>query len=182
MAPIVVAALALFIRLSPWGLAMRATAENAESARLSGVWVRRTSTVAWTIAGILSAVTAVLASPGQTSALTEVLSPGLLLLALLAAILGAMFSLPVAFIAGIGVGVVQEVLQWNITNPTSGSATVELILFVLLLLALLVRAASLQKGVRIFERSSWAMGTASFRLRTEGLRRRVGFSGWGRSS
>ena len=27
------------------------SAENTESARLSGVWVRRTSTVAWTLAG-----------------------------------------------------------------------------------------------------------------------------------
>jgi ABC-type branched-subunit amino acid transport system permease subunit len=174
VAPIVVVALAIFIRRSSWGLAMRATAENAESARLSGVWVRRTSTVAWTVAGALSAVTAVLASPGQTSVLTQVLSPGLLVLALLAAILGAMVSLPVAFVAGIGVGVVQEALVWNITNPASGSATVELILFLLLLVALLVRSASLQKGVRTFERSSWAMGTSVFRHRTTGLRRSVG--------
>ena len=117
VAPVVVVALAAFIRCSSWGLAMRAMAENAESARLSGVWVRRTSTVAWTLAGALSAVTAVLASPGQTSALTDVLSPDLLLLALLAALIGAMVSLPVAFIAGIGVGVVVDLLQWNITNP-----------------------------------------------------------------
>ena len=177
VAPLVVGALAAFIHFSPWGLAMRATADNAESARLSGIWVRRTSTVAWTVAGALSAFTAVLASPGQTSVLTEVLSPGLLLLALLAAILGAMVSLPAAFVAGIGVGVVQEALQWNITNPRSGSATVELILFLLLQGALLVRAASLQKGARTTERSSWAMGTSAFRFEASGLRRRVGLSG-----
>src|SRR5580704_11336123 len=129
VAPIVTLALAAFIRFSPWGLAMRAMAENTESARLSGVWVRRTSTVAWTIAGGLSAVTAILASPSQTSALTQVLSPDLLLLALVAALIGAMVSLPVAFAAGIGVGVIQDVLQWNITNPSTGTATVELILF-----------------------------------------------------
>jgi ABC-type branched-subunit amino acid transport system permease subunit len=177
VAPIVVVLLAAFIGLSRWGLAMRAAADNAESARLSGVWVRRSSTMAWTVAGVLSAVTAVLASPGQTSVLTQVLSPGLLLLALLAAILGAMVSLPVAFAAGIGVGVVQEVLQWNITNPSTGSATVELILFVLLLLSLLVRSASLREGARGFERPSWTMGTSSFRVRLEGERRTVGYSG-----
>ena len=177
VAPIVVAVLAAFMGLSRAGLAMRATADNAESARLSGVWVRRTSTLVWTIAGVLSAVAAVLASPGQTSVLTQVLSPGLLLLALLAAILGAMESLPVAFMAGIGVGVVQEILQWNITNPTSGPATIELILFLLLQLALLVRAASLRKGARGFERPLWSMGTASFRIHTEGLRKTVGRSG-----
>jgi len=179
VAPIVVAALALFTRFSSWGLAMRATAENAESARLSGVWVRRTSTVAWTLAGVLSAVTAVLASPSQTSALTEVLSPDLLLLALLAALIGGMISLPVAFVAGIGVGVLLDLLQWNITNPTTGPATVELILFLLLLGALLVRAASLEKGARVGERSSWAMGTAAFRTGGDALRRQVGRIGVG---
>jgi len=181
VAPVVVLALAAFIRFSSWGLAMRAMAENAESARLSGIWVRRTSTVAWTLAGALSAVTAVLASPSQTSALTEVLSPDLLLLALLAALIGGMVSLPVAFLAGIGVGVVLDVLQWNITNPSSGPATVELILFVLLQGALLVRAASLQKGARVGERSSWAMGTAAFRRTTKALRKTVGSTGVGAS-
>jgi ABC-type branched-subunit amino acid transport system permease subunit len=179
VAPVVVGALAAFIRFSSWGLAMRAMAENSESARLSGVWVRRTSTVAWTLAGALSAVTAVLASPSQTSALTEVLSPDLLLLALLAALIGGMVSLPVAFMAGVGVGVVLDALQWNITNPSSGPATVELILFVLLQGALLLRAASLQKGARVGERSSWAMGTAAFRKTGDALRKTVGSTGVG---
>ena len=177
VAPVVALGLAAFIRFSPWGLAMRASAENTESARLSGVWVRRTSTVAWTLAGALSAITAMLASPTQTSTLTQVLSPGLLLLALLAALLGAMVSLPVAFAAGIGVGIVQDLLQWNITNPSTGSATVELILFVLLQLALLVRAGSLQKSSRTAERSSWTTGTQAFRQAGEGLRKRVGTVG-----
>ncbi|HEY7949132.1 MAG TPA: ABC transporter permease [Acidimicrobiales bacterium] len=181
VAPVVVIALAAFIRFSSWGLAMRAMAENSESARLSGVWVRRTSTVAWTLAGALSAVTAVLASPSQTSALTQVLSPDLLLLALLAALIGGMVSLPVAFIAGVGVGVVLDALQWNITNPSSGPATVELILFILLQGALLLRAASLQKGARVGERSSWAMGTAAFRRTSQAMRKTVGSTGVGLS-
>ena len=135
--------LAVFIRRSHWGLAMRAMAENTESARLSGVWVRRTSTVAWTIAGALSAITAILASPVQTSALTQVLSPDLLLRALTAALIGAMVSLPVALVAGVAIGVVQEVLVWNVTSQ----ATVQVILFALLLAVLLVRVGGLQKGI-----------------------------------
>jgi ABC-type branched-subunit amino acid transport system permease subunit len=177
VAPVVALGLAAFIRFSHWGLAMRASAENTESARLSGVWVRRTSTVAWTLAGALSAFTAILASPSQTSTLTQVLSPGLLLLALLAALLGGMVSLPVAFAAGIGLGVVQDLLQWNITNPSTGSATVELVLFVLLQLALLVRAVSLQKSSRTAERTSWMTGTLGVRRAGETLRRQVGNAG-----
>lgn len=178
VAPIVALGLAAFIRFSPWGLAMRASAENSESARLSGVWVRRTSTVAWTLAGALSAFTAILTSPStQTSTLTEVLSPGLLLLALLAALIGGMVSLPVAFVAGIAIGIVQDLLIWNFINPSTGSAQVELVLFVLLLLALLVRAASLQKSSRTAERTSWMTGTLGFRYTGDVLRKRVGTTG-----
>jgi len=179
VAPAVAVALAAFVRFSPWGLAMRAMAENADSARLSGVWVRRTSTVAWTVAGMLSAVTAFLASPGQTSALTQVLSPDLLLLALLAALIGGMFSLPVVFISGIVVGVIYELLTWNLNNPSTGTATVELVLFVLLQIALLVRASSLQVQTRGVARSSWASGTAAFRRAGDAFRLKVGNAGVG---
>jgi ABC-type branched-subunit amino acid transport system permease subunit len=173
VAPIVAIALALYIKYSSWGLAMRAMSENADSARLSGIWVRRTSTVAWTLAGVLSAFTAILNAPGQTTVLTQVLSPDLLVLALIAGLVGAMFNLTVAFIAGIGLGIVVEVLNWNIPNP----ATVELILFVLLLVVLLVRVAALQKGSRTGERSTWLHGSADLRRRADAVRERIGTLG-----
>jgi len=175
VAPIVAIGLAAFVKWSPWGLAMRAMAENADSARLSGVWVRRTSTVAWTLAGVLSAFAAVLAAPGQTSALTEVLSPELLLLALTAAMVGAMVNLTVAFVAAIGVGVVQEILVWNL----SSTAQVDLALFALVLLVLLVRIAALQTGSRREERSTWLEGTRSQLRNDSPLRRKVGGAGVG---
>jgi ABC-type branched-subunit amino acid transport system permease subunit len=169
-APIVAIGLAMLVKWSPWGLAMRAMAENADSARLSGVWVRRTSTTAWTVAGVLSAFTAILAAPGQTSSLTEVLSPELLLLALTAALVGAMVSLTAAFVAAIGVGVIQEILVWNL----SSTAQVDLVLFAIVMAVLLVRIAALQTGPRRDERSTWFENARS-QLRTETpLRRRVG--------
>jgi ABC-type branched-subunit amino acid transport system permease subunit len=172
-APIVALSVAAFIKFSPWGLAMRAMSENADSARLSGVWVRRTSTVAWTLAGALSAFAAVLNAPGQTSVLTQVLSPDLLVLALIAGLIGAMVNLTAAFVAGVGLGIVVEILNWNITNPS----TVELILFGVLLVVLLVRVAGLQLGARTGERSTWMQGSADFRRRADALRERVGSFG-----
>ncbi len=155
-APLIAIGVAAFVRWSPWGLAMRAMAENADSARLSGVWVRRTSTVAWTLAGVLSGFAAILASGGgQSLALTQVLSPDLLLLALTGALVGAMTSLPVSFIACVGVGIVYELLQWNLTNPTSGIATQNFIMFVILLVVLLVRVGALKIGARSLETSTW---------------------------
>ena len=52
-------------------------------------------------------------TPRPTSALTQELSPDLLLFALTAALIGAMVNLTVAFVAGIGVGIFYELLQWN---------------------------------------------------------------------
>ena len=131
------------MRTTSWGLAMRAMSENADSARLSGVWIRRTSTLTWTVAGALSAFTAILNAPGQTSALTQALSPDLLLFALAAALVGAMINLTVAFIAGIGMGLFIELLQWNVASP----AKQQLILFVVVMAVLVIRVRALRKGV-----------------------------------
>lgn len=173
VAPVVALALAAFIRFSPWGLAMRAMAENIDSARLSGVWVRRASTIAWTLAGVLSAGTAILYAPGQAIVLSQPLSPDLLVYALTAALIGAMTSLTVAFVAGIGVGVILDFLTWNISSP----AAVETIMFALLLAVLVARVASLRRGARTGERSAWSLGSGAARGVADGLRRRVGSVG-----
>ncbi len=176
VAPIVTIALAVAVRYSSWGLNMRAMSENADSARLSGVWIRRTSTLTWTVAGALSAFTAILNAPGQTSALTQVLSPDLLLFALTAALVGAMINLTVAFIAGVGVGMIYELLQWNIST----TANQELVLFALVLAVLLIRVRALRKGSRTGERSNWQYGAATtVRATADVLRRRVSRTGIG---
>ncbi len=173
VAPIVALALAFAVRTTTWGLSMRAMSENADSARLSGVWIRRTSTLTWTVAGALSAFTAILNAPGQTSALTQVLSPDLLLFALTAALVGAMINLTVAFVAGIGVGVLYELLQWNI----SSTANQQLVLFIVLLVVLVIRARALRKDSRSGERSTWQHGATTARATVDALRHRVSVSG-----
>jgi ABC-type branched-subunit amino acid transport system permease subunit len=173
VAPIVAVVLAIAVRSTSWGLNMRAMSENADSARLSGVWIRRTSTLTWTVAGALSAFTAILNAPGQTSALTEVLSPDLLLFALTAALVGAMINLTVAFAAGIGVGVLYELLQWNVAS----TANQQLVLFIVLLVVLVIRVRALRKGSRSAERSTWQHGATTVRATVDALRNRVSTSG-----
>src|SRR3984957_13378765 len=173
VAPIVALVLAIAVRTTSWGLTMRAMSENADSARLSGVWIRRTSTLTWTVAGALSAFTAILNAPGQTSALTEVLSPDLLLFALTAALVGAMINLTVAFVAGIGVGVLYELLQWNV----SSTANQQLALFIVLLIVLVIRVRALRKDSRSGERSTWQHGATTVRAAVDSLRRRASGSG-----
>jgi ABC-type branched-subunit amino acid transport system permease subunit len=173
VAPIVTAALVLAVRFTSWGLAMRAMSENADSARLSGVWIRRTSTLTWTVAGALSAFTAILNAPNQTSALTQALSPDLLLYALTAALIGAMVNLTVAFIAGVGMGVFLEVLAWNVPSP----AKQQLVVFIVVMAVLLVRVGALRKGARTGEQSTWQHGAATTMRTVDQLRRRVSASG-----
>ncbi len=174
VAPIVTIALVLAVRFTSWGLAMRAMSENADSARLSGVWIRRTSTITWTVAGALSAFTAILNAPNQTSALTQALSPDLLLFALVAALIGAMINLTVAFIAGVGVGLFVEILEWNVPS----TAKQQLILFVLVMAVLLIRVGALRKGARTGDRSTWSHGAVTtLRAGSDALRRRVSTSG-----
>src|SRR5580698_9550808 len=176
VAPIVTLALIVAVRTTSWGLAMRAMSENADSARLSGVWIRRTSTLTWTVAGALSAFTAILNAPGQTSALTQALSPDLLLFALAAALVGAMINLTVAFVAGIGMGLFIELLQWNVAT----TANQQLILFAVLLAVLLIRVRALRKDSRSAERSTWSHGASTtVRATAEVLRRRVSRTGIG---
>jgi len=174
VAPLVTLALVLAVRFTSWGLSMRAMSENADSARLSGVWIRRTSTLTWTVAGALSAFTAILNAPNQTSALTQALSPDLLLYALTAALVGAMVSLTVAFVAGVGMGVFLEVLAWNVPSP----AKQQLIVFIVVMVVLLVRVGALGKGARTAERSTWQHGAVTtVRGGVDRLRRRVSATG-----
>ena len=170
VAPLVVLALALFLTRTRHGLAMRAMAENGDSARLAGVSVRRLSTAAWMIAGLLAAITVILASPSKGSAFTEVISLDLLVRALAAALIGAMVSLPAAFVAGIGIGVLQSVVTYN----APAASNIELVIFAVLLVALLVRSRGLAVGSRNEERSSWRFSGAVDVGATDRLRRRVG--------
>jgi ABC-type branched-subunit amino acid transport system permease subunit len=169
VAPIAVVAFALFFRLSPYGLAMRAMAENGESARLAGIWVKRTSTLAWMLAGLLSAITAILASPGKANAFSQALGPELLLRALTAALIAAMASFTIAFVAGVALGLIESVLLWNLHL----ASTVELIMFAVLLVALVARVRALRTGSRDEERSTWSFGGAVARVAGDDTRERL---------
>ena len=153
VAPLIALAVVLFFARSRQGRNMRAMAENSESARLSGIWVRRTSTFAWVLAALLSAVTAILASPDKANAFAQVLGPELLLRALAAALIGGMTDLGVAFVAGVGLGIFQQVVAWNLPMPSN----LEAAMFAVLLGVLVFSARRLRVGPRDEQRSSWRL-------------------------
>lgn len=149
LSPLVVLALVLFLRLSRYGLAIRAAAANAEAARMAGVFADRMSTLAWGIAGAVAGLTAVLLKPTLGFVPAQSLGPSLLLPALAAAVIGRMQSLPVALGAGLGIGIVQQAI--NLSYPASGLTDV--VLFFAILAALLFQTRG---GSREQDRGDWS--------------------------
>ena len=116
---------------------------------MAGIFAGRMSTLAWAIAGALSAFTAILTAPTQGFIAAESFGPALLLRALAGAVIARMKSLPIALAGGVGLGIVEQVLLWN--YPQSG--LVEVALFVIILVALLLQR---RRGGRDEEKGSWA--------------------------
>ena len=108
--PAVTAALALFFRFSRFGVAVRAAAENGESARLLGISVDRVAVFTWVTGSVLAGVAGILLSAQQGGLNTTTLSVGFLVRALAAALIGGLTSLPGALAGGLLVGVAESVI------------------------------------------------------------------------
>ncbi|MGI8608409.1 MAG: ATP-binding cassette domain-containing protein [Candidatus Dormibacteria bacterium] len=104
----VILALGSFFRFTRMGIAMRASAENSDRASLLGIPVARVSTLVWVLAAVCSGVAVFLRIPVLGLPIGASVSPTLLLYALAAAIVARMESLPVALLAGMAIGVVDQ--------------------------------------------------------------------------
>lgn len=100
--------LALFLRVSPLGVAMRATADNPPAAKLLGIQVDRVSATAWIVGTLLAGITGLLLAPQSTLDTTELTI--LVIEALGAALIGGLDSLPLTFLGGLFLGIAQSVL------------------------------------------------------------------------
>ena len=133
--PVVIAGLAWFLRGTGYGLAARAAAEDSDRARLLGVRVKRVSILVWSIAGFLSAVTAILQAPISGFQFGVLSGFSLLLRALAAAVIGRMENLPVTFGAAVLLTMAQQVLFFTTgrSGPDAG------LLLAVVIVALLVQ-------------------------------------------
>ena len=105
--PPLVLALVLFLKYSKYGLAITAAAANPEAADLAGFSPRRMATLAWAIAGAISAYTACLIIPVSGGVAGSSLGTFLLVRGLAAAMLARFRSIPIAVLAGIVIGIIQ---------------------------------------------------------------------------
>ena len=76
------------------------------------------STGVWTIAGFLSALAVILIATDSTSTDLVAIGPDTLLRGLVAAMVGGMVSFPIAFVAAIAIGILEQVLIFNFPAQT----------------------------------------------------------------
>jgi ABC-type branched-subunit amino acid transport system ATPase component/ABC-type branched-subunit amino acid transport system permease subunit len=125
--------LGLFFRVTRTGLGVRASADNADRAKLLGIPVRRMVVLVWVIAGLLSAASAFLKIAVVGQSLGADIDPALLLFPLAAAVIARFDDLPTALIAGIGLGILDRAAYYSTNNPYLPAALVLPIVLVALL-------------------------------------------------
>jgi ABC-type branched-subunit amino acid transport system ATPase component/branched-subunit amino acid ABC-type transport system permease component len=133
--PLVLAGLAWFLTRTDAGIGARAAADSSERAQLLGIPVRRLSMLTWAIASVMSAMGAILSAGVQGFHSNLLAGPESLVVPLAAAVVAGFDSLPVAFVASLGISITQQAIFWSYPQ----SSVVDLVIFAIILLALLVR-------------------------------------------
>jgi branched-chain amino acid transport system permease protein len=134
-APLILAGLGWFLLRTDAGRAVRAAAENEDRALLLGVPVRRLQTIVWALAGGLATITYVVKVPFAGVTPDPSLSATTILPGLAVAVIARFQSLPVALCAGIGLGIAEWTIRWNVTAESVFDVT----FLVVILAALLLR-------------------------------------------
>jgi branched-chain amino acid transport system permease protein len=107
---VVITAFFAWFRLSTWGVAMRAIAEDPETAALMGIRRYRVAAVAWLLAGALAAIAGLFLSVSPAAGLTPAATV-VALHAFPAAIIGGLDSTTGAVLGGLVVGVAEMLTQ-----------------------------------------------------------------------
>ena len=129
-------ALNWFLRQTQLGTAMRAVAQDKETASVMGINVDVLDTLTFALASALGGVAGILLAPAFL--VTTGMGQSVGLKAFTAAIIGSFQSLPGAIIGGLSVGVIE-----NLASAYISSAYKDATAFVILLLVLIVRPTGL---------------------------------------
>lgn len=113
LVPLVIAALAAFIRFTDVGVAIRAAADSNDRAALLGVPVRRLQTVVWCLATVLSFLGVLLRAGVVGLPVAATLSFGALLLALAALVLGDLTDLVAVGASSVALGILEQGVLYN---------------------------------------------------------------------
>jgi branched-chain amino acid transport system permease protein len=150
VAPIAMAALALFLHRTHMGVAIRASAANADRAALLGVPVKRLQTVVWAIAGLLAFTATFLRAGILGLPVISALTYAVLLRSLAALMLGRLTNLVAIATSAIALGVLELGVGWNASSPL----LIDPILALVIAVALILRKRSSARA-DVDEASTW---------------------------
>jgi branched-chain amino acid transport system permease protein len=146
---LVLVALVVFFRKTRTGIAIRASAENADRAALLGINVKLLNVGVWALVGFMASIAQLGILPVQQYNLNEILDQTGLLLPLAAAVVARMASMPVAFFTAFGV----VMLERGVNLWTGDSSLVRVGVVGMLMLGLLLQRKKL--STRAEEGTSW---------------------------
>ncbi len=143
VAAVLIAAFFAAFKYSSWGVAMRASAEDGETAALMGIRLGRVSALAWMVAGALAAVAALFLvgtpTPGVSPAVYTVA-----LRAFPAAILGGLDSTGGALVGGMLIGLTESLAAgYQDDLLFLGRGFGDVVPYVVMIIVLLVRPSGL---------------------------------------
>src|SRR5690606_17750587 len=130
VAPLLMLALAGFLRGTDLGIAVRAAAERSDRAALLGIPVRRLQTLVWVVASVLSFVGIFLHAGVFGFGGASTLSPQALVFALGALLLGRMDNLPAITVSAVALRLLEQGILAN--NPSQPGRTYVVLAAVLL--------------------------------------------------
>jgi branched-chain amino acid transport system permease protein len=152
--PLVIAAVALFLRKTDIGVAIRAAAQSPDRAALLGVPIKRVQMVVWVLTTVLASIAIFLRAGILGLPIGSVLGPTVLVRALAACVIGRMERMTVIVGASVGLGIVESAIIFS----TGRSQLVDPILFLVIVGALLLQSRSSGRREDA-DASAWSVAT-----------------------
>ena len=109
---VAIVGLAIYFRTSSTGIAIRAAADNPSRVETLGVNVAGVTAKVWIIAGLLSGLAAILSAMGSGVGSAGGLNVSTTVRILAAAVIARMFSLPIAVLASVALGILDQGVIW----------------------------------------------------------------------
>jgi branched-chain amino acid transport system permease protein len=171
-------ALGAFFRFTNLGIAIRATADSRETARLLGVNANRVAQFSWAVGSALATLSAILIISRGNGTLDFTTLTLLILPGFAAAMFGGFISLVGTFFGGLALGVAEALfvgIRWPegfFRDIFSSAGVPQFVSFLVVIIVLMTRPKFIFKGVRVDEDSGVGFGRARSGMQPEDFVRR----------
>lgn len=144
--PVALGGIAILLRATPLGIAIRASADDGDRAALLGIPVRHVRTLVWALAALLGFLAIYLRSGVIGLPVRGDLGLLFFLRSLAAAMIGRLSNIGTAVAAAVALDVLQQGVAWNQSSPDAAEAIMAALTAAIILVTLLA-------GGRSFARS-----------------------------